>query len=253
MKRLTYVSENVNTWNNKKNEDIAQLEIECSACSSTDNFSLIKNHTIWRWEIHIPYDWEYNQWERIRLYPVEVQVLIVKCLGCGKKFSLYPSFVVEGTTLTLPALIFIAFTYETSTLTWRELPEKFCDQANKIAHSTLYKAVHGLGQSIKENEQIRKEIDALAAKYLPKTKAPSWPSPKSVYPYTKNREQAVRETIYPLNSPAVNFTHFFYRYLRQLSALLSMLAPPVCSIYHKQHKTADTPPSLPNSETPKAC
>jgi len=255
MKRLTYVSQNVNTWNNKKNENITQFELECSSCSATDSFSLKNNNTIWRWEIHIPYDWEYGQWERIRLYPVEVQILIVECLACGEKFRVYPSFVVEGTTLTQSALIFIAFAYESSDLTWRDLPEKFCDQNNKIAHSTLYKAVHGLGKSILENEQVRKELNALTAKYLPAKEEPTsnWPPPKSLSERTINRENALRETIYPLNDPTVSFTHFFYRYLRQLSTVLSLLNPPVQLIYQNRIDTTSPPSSLANSETQKAC
>gem|GEM_PF-4588938 len=80
------------------------------------------------------------------------------------------------------------------------MPEKFCDENNKIAHSTLYKAVHGLGKSIIEtNDQARKELKALLDEYLPATKESdsSWPLAKSLYEHTINRENAIRKTLFP--------------------------------------------------------
>ena len=93
-----------------------------------------------RWEVDIPYDWEYGQWDRIHLYPIQVKVLVVKCVVCGEEYRIYPSFVLPGTTLTLSALIFVAFVYRFSELTWRDIPEKFCTEEDRISHSTLYKA-----------------------------------------------------------------------------------------------------------------
>lgn len=240
MKRLTYISENINTWNNRIFENISLFNSECSSCSAFDNFSLINKHTIWCWEVHIPFDWKYGQWERIRLYPAEVHILVVKCKTCAEKFGVYPSFVVEGTTLTQSALIFTAFAYESSSLTWRDLPEKFCDGNNKIAHSSLYKAVHGLGKSIMEsNGRARKELQALLDEYLSAAKesGSSWPLAKSLYEHTINREKAIRKTLFPLVCRYLDsFTSFFYRYLKQLRTVLSFLSPPVYIIYQKQRQ-----------------
>jgi hypothetical protein len=103
---------------------------------------------IWRWDIEIPQDWEYGQWDRIRLFPVQVNTYKAMCNSCIAESRVYPSFVMEGTTLTIQALIFITYVHATSTLTWRDMPEKFCSATNRIAHSTLYTAVHGLGKSL---------------------------------------------------------------------------------------------------------
>lgn len=254
MKRITYPSENINTWNNKIKEDITRFELECSACSSLDNFSSpISSHHIWRWEIHIPYDWEYSQWEDIQLYNAKVQILLVKCNVCDEKYSIYPSFIVKGTTLTLSALIFIAFAYESSDLTWRELPEKFCQENDKITHSTLYKAVHGLGENINRNEKAKNELEKLTAKHLPVIEDPAsnWPPPKSLYPHTITREQGVRKSLGLLIFwyATSRFITLFYHYLRHLSRVISILAPPSNRLYHNRHIITSPPRK---SETQKA-
>jgi hypothetical protein len=128
--------------------NISELGLECSSCSSCRKFSFLFKYPIWRWEIDIPRDWEFGQWNRIRLYPVQVDILVIKCEDCGETYRAYPSFVIKGTTLTFSALIFIAFVYEYSGLVWRYIPEQFCCNHDMIAHSTIYKAVHGLGKSI---------------------------------------------------------------------------------------------------------
>ena len=125
----------------------------------------MSKYSIGRWEIDIPYDWEFGQWERIRLYPAQADILIVKCESCGEIYRVYPSFVIKGTTLTLSAPIFIAFVYEYSTLVWRDIPEKYCDEHDKIAHSTLYKAVHELGKSLADNGIIKDGVRELTEKY----------------------------------------------------------------------------------------
>jgi len=110
----------------------------------------------------------------------------------------YPSFLVKGTTLTLSALTFIAFVYESSNLTWCDLADKFCDQENKIVHSTLFKAVHGLGKSLGEsNKKIREAVEELTSQYLfpalVEESDPAWPSEKSRYEHTLKHENSLRE------------------------------------------------------------
>jgi len=242
MKNLYVLSENCNTWNNKNFENTSDLELECSSCSSYGELSFVYKYFIWRWEIDIPYDWKYDQWSRVRLYSALVPVLIVKCNSCGEIFRVYPSFVIEGTTLTLSALIFIAFAYESSPqLTWRLIPEHFCDEYNKIAHSTLYKAVHGFGKSFNDRESIIKEGKAeLINKYslIAKDKAtiPAWPPKKSLKENTQERETALRIVLLPLaylRLEGDSFPREFFTYIRKFRSIFSTLSPPVKKIYTK--------------------
>jgi hypothetical protein len=138
--------------------------------------------TIWRWDLELPADWQFPQWESVQLFPIQVNQPVFACSQCGQFIKVIPSFIQPGTTLTLPALIFVAFAYEFSSLTWRDLPQKFCAEDNRIAHSTLYKAVHGLGRLIHSDLEFRK----LCQQYLPTIRAipggptPDWPPPKSI-------------------------------------------------------------------------
>lgn len=221
--------------------NISELGLECSACSSCSNFSFVDKHPIWRWEIDIPYDWEYGQWERIRLYPVQVDILIVKCEICGEVYRVYPSFIIKGTTLTLSALVFVAFTYESSGFVWRAIPEKFCDEHNMIAHSTLYKAVHGLGKSIVDSDnRIKDGIKELKEKYSHKTNEKSevfaWHPEKSLHEHTLQREAALRSLLSPLvclKFTYCDFPRLFYTYIRPLRLILSNIDPPIQRLYIK--------------------
>jgi len=214
------------------------MELECSSCSSFGNFSLSYQYFIWRWEVDIPYDWQYGQWARIRLYPVQIKVFVVKC-ACGEEYRIYPSFVLPGTTLTLSALIFVAFVYGFSELTWRDIPEKFCTEEDRIAHSTLYKAVHGLGKSmLVQEEKIWEGIQKLHAAYLPQNEValPGRPRTKALYEHTREREAAVHNVLLPLSYHRLTeslFVRVFYTYLRPLRLISSSLDPPVWKLYNK--------------------
>lgn len=152
---------------------------------------------------------------------------------------MYPSFVLPGTTLTLSALIFIAFAYETSELTWRDLSEKFCTDQDRIAHSTLYKAVHGLGKSLLEqNQSVRDGIRKLHAAYLPQGSAslPGYPRMKALYDHTRERETALWDILLPLCGYTLSeplFSRAFYHYLKPLRLIFSSLDPPVLKLYNK--------------------
>jgi hypothetical protein len=215
------------------------MGLECSSCSSYSNFSLLEEYFIWRWDTYIPYDWEYGQWERIELNPVQVKIYKVKCVDCGEEYRIYPSFVLPGTTLTQMALIFISFAYETSLLTWREIPEKFCTQRDKIAHSTLYRACHGLGKSILlQSEKIQEEIKKLYATYVPhdNTILPGTHNIKTLYQHTQKRAEALYSILLPLSYYCLGnqyFSRAFYTYLRPLRLISSSLDPPVLKLYEK--------------------
>jgi hypothetical protein len=241
MNNLNVFSENCNTWNNKNFEDTSDLGLECTSCSSYGKFSFVHKYFIWRWEIYIPYDWKLGEWSRVRLRPTLVPVLILKCISCGEIFRVYPSFIIKGTTLTLSALIFIAFVYESTKLTWRDIPELFCDEHNKIAHSTLYKAVHGFGKSLQDYEDIiNKGKTELINKY-PSTseenvKKSVWPPQKSRKENTLQREVALRIFLSPFSiliSEKGSFPLLFYTYVRKFRTILSSLSPPVKKLYRK--------------------
>jgi hypothetical protein len=238
---ITIESENCNSWNRRDFENTTEYELECGSCSAYGSFLYVKKDFIWRWEIDIPHDWEFGEWDRIRLYPVQASVVIIKCNLCGEKHRVYPSFVTKGTTLTFRALVFVAFTYESSGLKWRNIPDKFCDEKNKIAHSTLFKAVHGLGKSLTEcNKKIRELIEELIIKYrspgVEEESNPIWPPEKSRYEHTLKQEVSLREIFFPLaylKSSYDTLPRLFFRYLFSLRTILSGLSPPVSKLSYR--------------------
>lgn len=152
---------------------------------------------------------------------------------------------VSGTTLTYHALIFIAFAYETSELTWREIPEKFCTEEDRIAHSTLYKAVHGFGAAMKlQEESVKEGIERLKSAYLTKTRdeeiivGPGYPRCKALLKHTQIRENAVNQVLTLLVSccrlvQGKSFTESFYKYIRPSHLIISALDPPILKLYRK--------------------
>ncbi len=232
MKSLTVISENCNSWNRKDFTNTADYDLKCSSCSAHGKFSHVKDYFIWRWEIDIPVDWQYGKWEQIKLYPTQVQVVLIKCELCGEIHRVYPSFYLKGTTLTQTALIFITFIYESSELTWRDIPDKFCDVANIIAHSTLFKAVHGLGKSLLGNNKIREAVAELVNRYLPRALDETWPGEKSRYTHTRGHERSLRDILMPLLKISYGtFTSYFFKYLRALRTHLFGLSPPIIKLY----------------------
>lgn len=237
MKSVTVISENCNTWNKKDFANTADYDFECSSCSAYGAFSYVQVYFVWRWEIDIPPNWRYGQWEQIKLYPTQVPIVLIKCDLCGEMHRVYPSFLLKGTTLTQQALIFITFVYESSGLTWREIPNKFCDAADKIAHSTLFRAVHGFGKSLCENSKIREAAAELISYYLPPALGETWSAAKSRYEHTLNHEHLLRKILFPLlhlKFGYETFAGFFFKYLRPLRKILSSLSPPVSQLYYGQ-------------------
>lgn len=238
---LTIKSENCNSWKRKDFDKTTDYELECSSCSAYGRFSYVRKYFIWRWEVDIPHDWKFGEWERIRLYPVQVPIVIIKCDLCGEVFRIYPSFVLRGTTLTFSALIFVAFARESSNLKWRSIPDKFCNEENKIAHSTLFKAVHGLGKSLTEcNKKIREAVEELINQYrspvLDEESNSTWPPQKARYEHTLKQEASLREMLFPLAYLKYRYdtlAKLFFTYLRSLKIVLSGLSPPVSRLPYR--------------------
>lgn len=239
--------------------------MHCDSCSALGSFTLDPVPIpIWRWDIEIPQDWEYGQWDRIRLFPVQVNTYKAMCNSCIAESRVYPSFVMEGTTLTIQALIFITYVHATSTLTWRDMPEKFCSATNRIAHSTLYTAVHGLGKSLLiQADRVAEGLRRLHATYDDasgtlsgslsdaRTQAVSG-TPSNVptqtisgvlhvkarLPHTRARERALHLLILPLSRLRVLeplFLRAFLMFIKPVRVIQSALSPPIYKLYYNPH------------------
>lgn len=111
-----------------------------------------------------------------------------------------------------------------------------------IAHSTIYKAVHGLGKSITDSDdRIRAAIRELHNKYLKDSNkdvtAALWPPEKALYKHTKEREAAIRFLLSPFlmgsKNDSSDLPRLFYTYTRAARVILSNSDPPVRKIYNK--------------------
>lgn len=238
MLKLTVHSESCSIWNDGQLEKTGLFDLGCGACSAEFFFTIIKSKWIWRWEIYIPPDWEFGDWEKIHLYPIQVAVHIVQCSLCKTKYRIYPSFAIAGTTLNLSALIFIAFVYEYSDLVWRDLPRHFCQGYDVTVHSTLFKAVHGFDSALLAYYcSMQEEIKELAARYLPDEKDKEtalWPDLKSILAHTIERENAIRTFLSDMLSfdyTSDTFFRLFHKYLKKAGMILSNVDPPVKTLY----------------------
>lgn len=238
MLHVTYNHPVCNTWIEKNFEDICKELWQCCNCGSLGSLEYLppKSGLIWCWHIDIPPDWVFGKWEQIRLYPIQIPIPILRCKTCHQMIKILPSFILRGTTLTLPALIFISFVYEFSELVWRELPEKFCSPNDQIAHSTLYKGIHKLGHLYAINQEVKK----LRQKYLDvhedKEEKPPWPLPKSLFDHTLCREKGLRNLLAGFlieHIKQLDFGKIFYPFINALSHLVSRLKTILPKIYGK--------------------
>jgi len=102
--------------------NIGQEIEECPYCLAIHSLEYESMTTVWRWDLELPGDWQFSQWESVRLFPVQVCQPVLRCSQCGEHIKVIPSFIQQGTTLTLPALIFIAFASEFRKLCQQHLP-----------------------------------------------------------------------------------------------------------------------------------
>ncbi|MCL6479302.1 MAG: hypothetical protein K6T65_12995 [Peptococcaceae bacterium] len=194
--------------------------------------------TVWRWDLELPDGWQFPQWESVRLSPFQVHQPILRCKQCGERIKVIPSFIQPGTTLTLPALILVALAYEFSSLTWRDLTQKFCEANNRIAHSTLYKAVHGLGRLIQSDLEFRKQCQQHlpAIKDFPGWPIPNWPPPKSIYVHTVIREKGVRLLLRSLWPYHQHIPEIFDRWVIALERLFIKSKKQIPALYKKDRR-----------------
>jgi len=188
----------------------------------------------------MPADWQYGDLSSVRLFPVCVPLPIVRCEACGKYFRVEPEFMIKGTILTFPALVFVAFSYETSGLTWRQIADIFCKDGDKISHSTLYTAVHKLGKLVEETDlmqNMRARIPSDASVCDIKN---HWPPLKCQYPHTKMREEAVRSMLCLLTvllSQAQSFLPAFLKYIDIAQSLLKPTTKSLPKLYAREKRT----------------
>ncbi len=192
---------------------------------------------VWRWDLELPAAWQFPQWKSVKLLPIHVNQPVLRCSQCGEHIKVVPSFIQHGTTLTLPALIFVAFAYEFSNLTWRDLPHMFCDETNRIAHSTLYKAVHGLGRLIQTDSEFRQlcqeHLPSIRRETLHSGSIPPCPPPKSIYTHTVIREKGVRFLICTLWTYQHYFSEMFDRFVLSIEQGFVHLNRTIPMLYKK--------------------
>ena len=172
-----------------------------------------------RWDVEIPTDWEWGNWEQVRLYPLQVPIVLVRCQDCKTYYLVYPSFIVSGTRLTIQALVFIGFVYEKSDLTWRGIVDHFCDSGDRIAYRTLYRAVHSLGLLLISSEPSYRVAEEYLMRFqIPELSENFWPPLKSRYEHTRQREGSIRHFLELLCFLllASGFAAAFLRYLGQV-------------------------------------
>ncbi len=240
MINLTYSYPLCKGWTEEKQRNIAQEIDECPSCSAIHTLQYHSASNVWRWHIELPDNWRFPQWELVKLFPIQVQQPVLRCTQCGQRIKVIPSFLLRGTTLTLPALTFVAFAYMFSDLTWRDLPQKFCSENNRIAHSTLYKAVHSLGQSLTTDSELR----SLCQKYLPTSSRPiaNWPPPKALYTRTViriNGTRSILDSLWPGRPGNNTFPERFYRSVITLSKAFAKWNKPIPPLY-KKFRTEET-------------
>jgi len=242
MINLPYFHPHCKTWSKQKALNISQEIEECPYCSAIRSLKYESSATVWRWDLELPTDWLFPQWESVRLFPMQVNQPILCCSKCGEHVKVIPSFMQAGTTLTLPALIFVAFAYEFSDLTWRDLPQKFCAEDNRIAHSTLYKAVHGLGRLIQTDSEFRQRcLEYLPVlKSIPSWPIPNWPPPKSIYSHTVLREKGVRLLIRSLRSYDQHISEVFDRFVIVLERMFVNSNQQIPLLYKKERWEKNT-------------
>ncbi len=167
----------------------------CPSCNAEEDFKIIDELERTVVDLYFPASWDPFNLNGVVLCFVQIIILVVQCPCCGGKFRLVPSFMVEGTILTLKAIMLVAYFYESLQYTWRSLTSEIAKKTN-LAHSTLYRAVHALGYSIEMHEALE-HLKILHEEYFPADKEveDSWPPAKSLFKHTRRRELNVRRVL----------------------------------------------------------
>lgn len=242
MNIIYHQSSNCKDWNTKDYNSPELLETleNCPHCYARDSFVIdplrIREHLAF--DIYIPGDVEYNNisldTDSIYLFPVQVQSFIATCQICEHDVKILPSFIVEGTILTYMALIFIALMYETQEVSWRKLERRLRGQGDHLSHSTLFKGVQRLGETLKDQTLLQKAFFKVFP--APHSKAGTgWPEEKSLKSHTLERERTNRTFLQPLKNILTHnketLTQLFRRTLRTLLTYLNKSFSKLLPIY----------------------
>lgn len=239
MNKITYYCPVCNSWVNKNFTEIGEEIGICPCCSAVSSLKFKKVSFVWRWDVYIPENWAYGNWTAINLFLVRVPLVILRCQICGERIKVSPSFLLAGTTLTLSAVAFVALAYETSKLTWRDLPEKFFDGRDKIAHSTLYRAVHKTGKLLESDQLVadlrHRYLSAHKRESVIPLEGPGWSPPKSLFTRTIPRELGARRLVREL-LPGKNgrFTELFHRHLDNWNRIFTGWRKPLPLLHNQR-------------------
>lgn len=214
---LVHPNQNCKSWIRHSFEDYSLDLCECPSCAACGKFSWKKTTMRWMWDVTLPDNWSFGDYEAIRLVPVQVPIYTITCIVCDVSCILLPSFVLPGTRLTVTAVAVVALLYEATTISLRAMAEKLCDPFECIAHSTLFRALRGLGQSLQVQEVMGQLMAAGAAE-----EETGWGPAKARLPHTVKEESAVRKLLTPLWRHYVLQTRFHQRLLRYLDGLYTL-------------------------------
>lgn len=247
MENITCFSPCCNVWIKKDPADMAAPLVQCPDCGAIHSFQVESTEWIGEWDIRIPEDWRFGQWDRVELAPVKAPRPILVCMACGLRVRLKPSFIIEGTRLTLEALVFVTLAKEVGGLTWRSLSELFCAAGEKCAHSTLYTAVHKIGKLFREQvRDLSRHFDPPGTDHvLDLLHAPvrcgCFAAPTALFRRTLKRELGARFLVAPLlpagRFSAARFNELFYRHVDAWSRMMTnwkKSLPPLYGPYHRR-------------------
>lgn len=202
---------------------MASVVVQCPDCGAIHSFQFKAAEWVGEWDIRIPGDWKYGQWDRAELYWVLVPLPVLVCTVCRRKVRLRPSFLLKGTRLTLDAVVFVTFAREVGGLTWRAMPEMFCTDYDKCAHSTLYIAVHKMGRRF--SEQVRElsrrfhspGTDVTLDVFDVTIRSQGFSAPTSHFRHTLEREMGARHLVVKLLPEgrfwSTKFSELFYQHV----------------------------------------
>jgi hypothetical protein len=210
------------------------------------SFVIKSTELIEEWDIRIPEDWRFGQWNRVELYPVMVPRPVLVCTACRFRARLRPSFIIEGTRLTLEALVFVTFAREVGGLPWRSMLELFCAADEKCAHSTLYMAVHKMGKLLDEQvKELSRRFDhpetdhALDLFHVP-VRCGCFSAPSALFRHTLERELGARFLVASLLPEArfgpVKFSELFYRHVDTWSRAMASWKKSLPRLYGPYHR-----------------
>lgn len=176
-----------------------ELKLECPFCAIKNAFKLLDLKARKAYDLDDS-NLKNDNLTTMQIRSSEVLTLVMRCATCGEHVYVFPSFIIQGTTVTLRAILFVTMLYESSLhfkekCTWRHLTDTIRGNTN-IPHSVLYKAVHALGQTI-ESDQEMQRLMLLYPEIFPQTEEvkEAWPPEKSIKKNTKKRELGARRIL----------------------------------------------------------